>query len=706
VTSALTSEGQILGTLQYMSPEQLQGKEADAGSDLYAFGCVFYEMLTGKRAFDGNSAASVIAAIIEREPPSIGTVGPPALDRVVSRCLEKDPEKRWHSAHDLQVALELAMAPAGSAHRAKPYGWTVAGGLAILAAIAFWAPWHQNTAPESTVALHVNPPPGTHFMSAYGGSAISPDGRTIAFVAASAAGQGKLWVRPFDSLSARELSGTEGAENPFWSPDSRSIGYFAGGKLKRVESSGGASTILADAPSQRGGSWGEQGVIVFAPDFTSGLQTVLATGGAPAVLTRLDPVHDANHRWPQFLPGGRKILYLSVGTEARFSGIDMVDISQPQNRKRIIDATFSALYVRPRLHYPGYLLWLRQGSLAAQAFNPDSGQLAGDLMTIPEAQGIGFLSGNYSSGFAVSNNGTLLFDSAGDRYRLTWFGRDGKVIEAMPQLDRYAGVSISPDGARALLAIATAAGNRDLWIVDFARGIQTRLWPGNGATVGIWSPDGKRIVYYRPQGASIFERDTNVAGQQQTLVESTHAVYADDFSPGGELLYEQVEEDGLRALWLLPYPPSRAANRQAALYLKSPATLSNAQFSPDGRWVAYSSNAGGRPEIYIQSFPKGEIRRIQISNNGGDFPRWTRTGKELFYRAADGNLMAAAIRETARGVEPAAPALQGIRIPASGGRYFSYDISPDGQRILALAPDTSENTPLTILMNWQASLKP
>jgi Tol biopolymer transport system component/predicted Ser/Thr protein kinase len=586
VTQALTQQGQIVGSLNYMSPEQLQSKDADARSDIFSFGLVLHEMLTGKRAFEGASAASVIAAILEREPPSVAGVAPPALDGILSRCLAKHPEQRWQSARDLRAALDLTLAPQVRVpvSRTRTLPWIVAAVLAAIAAVALWALWCEPVAEERALQFRVNVPQGAEFVLAGGGSAISPDGRTIAFVGTSGR-LPKLWVQALASLTARELPGTDGAQYPFWSPDSRSIGFFANGKLKRIDPSGGPATILAVAVGARGGTWGEDGTIIFAPQTNGGLRKIPAAGGTPAACTQRDAAsHEVTHRWPQFLPGGRRFIYLTQDTDGRFR-IYLASLDRPQERKAVVETAGAALYAPPRLRHPGYLLWVRQGSAVAQVFDPESGRLSGDPLPVPGAERIAFVSLNYNAGFSVSNDGAILANNGSDQYRLSWLSRDGKVLSSLSQPGGFGGLRMSPDGAHAALSVINPAGGRDIWTLDFARGVQTRVASGGGALAALWSPDGRKIVYHRLFGTSILQRDASGAGPSETLLESSRPIYPDDFSPDGHtLLYEQDAEDGSRGFWLLPYPPAGAADRKPVFYMVTTAggASLNAQFSPDG----------------------------------------------------------------------------------------------------------------------------
>jgi Tol biopolymer transport system component len=504
-------------------------------------------------------------------------------------------------------------------------------------------------------------------------------------------------------MTAREIPGTDGAQFPFWSPDSRTIGFFAGGKLKRTDQSGGSVVSLADAPYPRGATWTERGIL-FGPTSTDGLQLIPANGGTPARVTKLDAAaHDTSHRWPQILPDGRHFLYLALGRGKR--EIRMASFDHPEGQKIGITVQGGAIYVRPRAHYAGYLLWLRQGVLTAQAFDYERVQLSGEPMAVPGEDMVGFVvSGNLYAGLSASNDGIILASHGSDRNRLTWLNREGKVLGTVLGLDHYAGVITSPEGNRAALSIDDTIGNRDLWVLDFARGVRTRLSVSSESYAPIWSADGRRIVYYSSFGGPIFERDASGAGPQRTLFDK--AAQADDVSPDGRyLLYEQAESDGSHSLNLLPLLPSGGAEGKSIPYLKIAGTTpALAHFSPDGKWVAYADAEAGTNEVYVQSFPSPGAR-VQVSDSGGTFPRWRKDCKELFYRATDGRLMVAAVRNQGGRLEFGTPSAL-FRIPEFlGPRFYPYDLSGDGQRILALMPDTGEGAPLTVLINWQAGLK-
>ncbi|HYW46383.1 MAG TPA: protein kinase [Bryobacteraceae bacterium] len=705
LTQALTQQGQILGTLQYMSPEQLHGEAADARSDLFSFGCLFYELLTGRRAFEGKSAASVIAAILERPAPSLADVAPAALDRVLGLCLAKDPEDRWQSARDLRQALELAamVFPAAPVKSRLQWIWPSAAGLLALGMAAFvWMTASSRQPAGESRALHiqVNPPAGAHFLGPTGGSAISPDGRAIAFVAVSA-GNSKLWVRSLDSLAASELPGTEGAQLPFWSPDSHSLAFFAGGKLRRMDLSGGPPVVIADAPTARGGTWSSQGSIVFASP-SSGLERVAASGGTPALLTSEEP-GGGELRWPQFLPDGRRFLYTVTNPRPDLSGVYLGSLDRPLEKTRLTGGSSAAAYSPPRGKHPGYLLWVRANTLMAQPLDPDHAQLFGEAVPVPGAEAVGSLGFATYPPFSVSGEGKVLVSTESDRYQLTWFSREGKVLSTLAQPGRYAALRISPEGSRAAVALVDSSGKRDLWQLEFARGVQSRITVSGGGFVAVWSPDGQRLAYHLMAIGAILVRNANGAGQEETVLQSKYAVYINDWSPDGRyLMYTETSPETQYDLWLLP----TTGDRTPVPFLKTPFNESHGQFSPDGKWIAYTSDESGQPEIFVQSRVAGEFKG-QISNGGGSFARWRRDGKELFYRALDGNLMATPVRATAHGLEFETPTAL-FRIAEPLGTFaYPYDVAPDGQRILALAPVGGGGgaPPLTLLVNWEAGLK-
>jgi len=704
VTQSITQQGQIVGTLHYMSPEQLQGKETDARSDIFSFGLVLYQMLTGKLAFDGSSAASVIAAILEREAPSVAQVAPPALDRVLQRCLAKDPEQRWQSARDLKLALELAVEPQGlaRARSARPLPWIIAAVLAVVAVVASWLVWRQPQVEERPLQLKMDPPPRAEFLlGSGGGNAISPDGRAVVFVAASS-GSPKLWVRLLDSTAARELPGTEGAQFPFWSPDSRSLGFFSNGKLERLDLAGGPAVALAAAPNGRGGAWNAQGTIIFAPSAASGLQQIAATGGATTALTNLDVRGENTHRWPMFLPDGRRFLFLARGDKPQINGIYVSSLDRPQEKTRLLETSIAAVYSLAHGKHPGYLYWVRQQTLLAQPFDTEHARLFGDA--VPVAQSIALTPGFGHAAVSVSNNGTILYGTGSDRYQVTWLNREGKVLSLVGAPDRYAALRLSPDGRRIATVLADSSGNPDIWVMESARGNPSRLTFGGSFGTPIWSPNGQSINYHRINFTVLFTKSANGTGEEKALFQSQSTVIMNDCSGDGRyIVYSQVTSEGRNELWLLP----TSGEPKPAPFLRTAFNESQGQVSPDSKWIAYTSDESGRNEVYVQSFPvTGE--RWLVSNSGGTLARWRHDGKELFYRALDGQLMLASVRNSTHGLEFSTPAALFRLSEPQGQVSYPYDVAPNGQRILALVPASvaGDTASLTVVVNWDSESKP
>jgi serine/threonine protein kinase len=707
VTRSITRDGQIVGTLNYMSPEQLQGKETDARTDIFSFGLVFHEMLTGKRAFEGASAASVIAAILEREAPSVGSVAPPSVDRVLRRCMAKDPEQRWQSARDLRSSLELAAEPQGPvrARKTSQLAWIIAAGSVIAAVVGFWSALQKPPVEEQSLQFRIVPPPGAELLlGAGGGSTISPDGRTVAFLATSG-GSPKLWLRPLNSLEARELAGTEGAQFPFWSPDSRSLCFFSNSKLQRLDLGGGPAVPLADAPTGRGGAWNSNGMIVFAPGPAAGLRRIAATGGPVTTVTTLDAVQGENsHRWPLFLPDGQRFLYLIRSDKPHVSGMYLGSLDKPHEKTQLMENWIAGAYSRAHGNHPAYLYSIRQQALLAQPWDIEHPQLLGNAVPVPGARLVSYVSAFGRASLSVSDNGTILFGAGSDHYQLTWFNREGKALNTVGQPDRYAALRISPDGKRIATVLADAVGVPDIWLLDFVRGIPSRLTFGQAFGTPIWSPDGQHISYHLLNNTKIFERDANGPGQENTLLQSQNPVYLNDWSPDGRyLVYSQISPEGRYDLWLLP----TTGDRKPIQFLRTAFDQLQGQFSPDSKWIAYTSSESGRQEIYVQGFPAGGARWL-VSSGGGTLARWRRDGKEIFYRALDGKLMVASVRNAPGGLEFGTPAALFRTSEPQGQFSYPYDVSSDGQRILALVPRevAGDSASLFVIVNWDTKSKP
>jgi serine/threonine protein kinase len=714
--AALTQEGTILGTFQYMAPEQLEGKDADARTDIFAFGTVLYEMATGQKAFSGKTQASLIAAIIERVPPPISTISPmtpPAFERVVRTCLAKDPEDRWQTAHDVMLELKWIAEAGSQAGLPAPIvarrrsrerlAWIVAG---ILAASTVALAVLELTRPRSAspiVRSSVLPPDKTAFSFVGGGAgpvAISPDGRQLAFVASESGTKKQLWVRSLDSLVARPLPATEGATYPFWSPDSRFVGFFADGKLKKIEVSGGPPLSICDAPNARGGSWSREGTILFEPSFRDPLHRVSASGGKPVSVTKFDASRrETTHRWPYFLPDGRHFLFFSgshsTGAESELDAI-FVGSLDGEKPKLLVNARSNAAYAA------GHLLFVRQKTLLAQPFDPESLKLSGEAFPIVE--NVQDDPGFFNAVFSVSEQGTLAYQEAGGTTglsELAWVDRSGKKIDVLGDPADYYEPRISPDGRRVAVAVGDPG---DIWVYDVARRVRTRLtFAGADDSAPVWSPDGTRVAFQSGRSGSgdLYAKVASGTGADELLASSKIFKVPNGWSPDGRYLAYIAFQGapGSKAdLWLLSLP-----DRKASPLLQTEFDEVAAAFSPDGRWLAYASNESGRFEIYVQPFP-GPGGKWQISTSGGVHPRWARGGKELFFVAPEGKIMSVEIR-TGTLVEAGTPqALFATSLKSAPGP--PYDVSSDGQRILLNRPIGEESLPpITLVQNWTAAVK-
>jgi len=723
VEQPLTQKGTILGTLQYMAPEQLEGKESDARADIFAFGAVLYEMLTGCKAFAGETQATVIGAILYGAPTPLSDLQPrtpPALDRVVNACLAKDPDERWHTAHDLKLQLqwiELGRpaegASAGGRNPRERALWAAATVLLLVATAAAWI-FLRRSAIEEPLRLTVAPPPGESlvFSTNQGGIAISPDGRTLAFVATSQ-GAPMVWLRRLDSLAAKPLAGTEGGYYPFWSPDGRFLGFFAGGKLKKIEIRGGLPQALADAPEGRGGTWNRDGVILFSPGFGP-VSSISAAGGAPVAVTSLDAGRqDARHTWPSFLPDGRHFLYLADGPHREDGGIFVgsLDGGGTQKPARLVAASSNAFYTPPQNGRAGYLLYAMDRTLTAQAFDAGRLQLDGDPISV--AEDAAYLPNIQLENFSLSQTGLLVYGPKRSLPQVTWVGRDGKPLGGLGAPGDFHFLSLSPDQTKVAVVAVDGAGHVALWMMDASRGTSSRLSVDlSRALAPRWSPDGKEIAFSHLQEPSekwnIFHQAVSGAKAAERLTKSENVQILDDWSgDGGFLVYSEQDPATRSDLWVLPL----SGERKPFAYLATPFNERHGRFAPAGaggapRWLAYTSDETGRDEIYVQSFPAAGTK-VRISANGGVQPRWRRDGKELFYLAADGAIMSAGINMTASAFQAETPVTLCTppRAPLPAIFASVFEVSADGRRFLILAPSTADAPGINVVVNWAAGLK-
>jgi serine/threonine protein kinase len=719
VAQGLTAQGSIVGTLLYMSPEQLNGLEAGPRSDIFSFGLVLYEMITGSRAFEGATPASVIAAILERPAPSIAEVAPPALDRVLKRCLEKDPENRWQTARDLRAALELATQPstpvAGRATVLPEPGlrrWLWPTLAVVAAASAFTlAVLHLREAPPSeTRAVQFQiAPPGKSSIDYF---KLSPDGQTLAFIA-----DGRLWVRPLDSLQAQPLAGTEGANEVFWSPDSQSIAFVAQGKLQRMPASGGTAQIICSVAQSHGGTWNRDGVIVLPLSLTSGLFQVSANGGVPVPLGQANAAAIPPQQiQPEFLPDGRHFLYWELRREHTGIYVGSLDGMPPlrlfpQNNSSDSNATYVPAAGAPA--QDGYLLFRRGETLMAQRFNPTRLSLSGDASPIAERIGGSALSAAFSS----AKNGTLVYASTGGAsavQQLGWWDRNGKQVASVGPPGIYQNFRLAPDEKRIAFA-SNRDGNTDIWVLDSVRGVTSRLtFDGGIDDPAMWSPDGSRLIWASSRTGSfdLYVKSANGAGPEQLLIKmGTPAGWPEDWSQDGRYLLYQIP--GMKTgqdLWVAARPSEGVSgDLTPSPYLQAAFDEKHGRFFPNGRWVAYTSNESGRDEVYVQSFPLSGAK-FQISANGGREPQWRKDGTELFYIAEDRALMAVPVKVAESAAEPFQVGSPKRLFPVPFVDTFiiglSYEVSRDGERFLMPAtPSGATAPPLAVVLNWQAQLK-
>jgi serine/threonine protein kinase/Tol biopolymer transport system component len=722
-----TTPGMVMGTVGYMSPEQVQGAPADPRSDIFAFGAILYEMLGGRRAFGGDTAIESMMAILKEDPaplPASGRNIPPALERLVDRCLEKKAASRFQTASDLafaletlsssQIAMESVPPPIAQTSRSRRWSPILVSvssiGAAALSVLAVWI-WTNRPASDSHVYRSTLIPPvqlggGTTARNRF---SLSPDGRTLAFTAVADATP-QLWVRSLDGLTAQPLPGTDGAVAPFWSPDSKSIAFVADGKLKKIDAAGGPVITLADSAATVPGSWNADNVILFMHSSTEPLFRVSGAGGAATPATTLDTKQgETFNGFPFFLPDGRHFLFtagrrLTVARLLQPDGavlyVGSLDSSQ---RTRVLEGVVNAKYAM------GFLLFMRGTTLMAQRFDPDRFVLSGDASPIGEQIQ---LDQTRSGAFSPSQTGALVYQTGSAGSRLTWFDRTGHELGSLGDPADYNDLFLSRDGSRATVSVADTPGAaRDDWIVDVKRGIRNRFtFDAADEHEAIWSPDSAEIIFNsnRKGPMDLFIKHSSGAGSEELLLADEFDKFPQSWSPDGRFIM-YIRQRGMeralsprgnsQELWVLPL----SGDRKPFPFAQTEANERFAQFSPDGRWVAYQSLEFGRGEVYVAPFP-GPGGKRQVSSGGGTSPRWRGDGKEIFFESPGRRVMAATV--AAHGDSFEVSQVQPLFTLRRGGTFWNWDVTPDGQRFLVNAVrEDIESAPMTLVVNWVAGLK-
>ena len=712
-----TTPGIVLGTVGYMAPEQARGKPAGHRADIFAFGAILYEMLSGRRAFQRDDAADTLMAILKEDPPDLPVDErhiPPALARIVDRCLEKNPSARFQSATDLAFALDALSATTASGEglhvaatplksQLRRWLW-MAASFAIGVALATIAMSYLR-APESTrqTRFAVTTP---ELLA--GGLAISPDGQHVAFSARTSPTTYAIYVRSMDAVEPKLLSGTDNGSGPFWSTDSQHLGFFADGKLKRIAIAGGPPQTIAAVPGVfAGATWNTDGVIVFGQD-RGPLKRVSASGGEPIDLTDLRD-REVTHEFPVFLPDQRHFLF---GT---------VSMGAPQDPPTIVvgsldskERTPVGLKAFPNLNYasPGYLVFHRDRTLFVQPFDPKRLSLSGEPRRVTDDLAMETLVGVVGS-FSVSTTGALVYHTAPAQNQLVWYDRAGRRLGSVGATGDYHGIALSPDNTRVAIHLHEQAAGGDIWVLDVDRGTFTRFTSERGHhLVPMWSPDGRVIAFASDRDGDgsygIYQKSSSGVGNEAVVFKPQGSAYPEDFAPDGQSMSigRNPNNGTVASVEVLPLTGER---KPQPFTNNTEWTQAISKFSPDGHWIAYFSNESRRAEIYVEQYP-GRTKKVQISTGGGEYPRWSRNGKELFYMTGDGTIMAVDVREDATTFHASAPRVlfkTAAALTDHYGAHYEYDVTSDGQRFLVNERLTAVNQtgPLTVVLNWTASLK-
>ena len=722
-----TQAGIILGTAAYMSPEQAKGKAVDRRADIWSFGVVLYEMLTGQRAFKGDDVTDTLASVLKDRPgfDALPASTPPRLRWILERCLERDPRARLRDIGEARV--QLAAIARGDADVGAPLAtstaapaWTGAWpwGVALALALALmlvWAPWRVTTPRPSPIRLSAELGADVSVaITSFPAMTLSPNGGVIAFVAQKPGGDIKqIYVRRLTELQARALPGTQGADYPFFSPDGQWIAFFSEGKLKKIAVTGGAATTLCDAPLARGGAWSVDGTIVFVPDRVGTLMRVSSAGGTPAAVMSLAP-GEVTQRWPQMLPGGRAVLFTGNSiANANFDDANLVVQALPTGERTIVQrGGYHGRYLES-----GHLVYVHHGTLFAAPF--DLSRLAITGLPVPVLEGVRSNAESGGAQYAVSANGTLVYlpgeSTSGGGVPMHWVDQNGKTATLRTTLANWINVMFAPDGRRLALQILEV-GQSDIWVYEWARDTLTRLTTDRATDEKpVWSPDGTRIAFAsgRANAASpnLFWQRADGTGEAQRLTESNNAQRPAAWHPSGKfLIFEEVNPTTNTDLMALPMGGDESSGWKPgtpAVFLNSPFQESEAAFSPDGRWLAYVSNEGGRSDVYVRPFP-GPGGKWRVSTEGGRAPVWSQTKRELFFGSITGQIMVAPYAATGDAFNAEKPRLWAERRYQGRGPNRMFDLHPDGTRVaLALveeAPGVKQDK-LTFLFNFFEELR-
>jgi serine/threonine protein kinase len=741
----LTKEGSTVGTAGYMSPEQVQGLDADHRSDIFSLGVLLYETLTGQLPFKAVHETALMYEIVNVDAIPMSAVNAeirPELDRILLECLEKEPSERYQSAAEVSKDLKRFKRESGRAKvsriapsqavqqqpitspligssgdvRRPNLGWILSSAILLLAcAVLAFLVVRKTTSERRTTQSSLLPPDAKWFVSKGAGHfALSPDGSMLAFVARDSGSANVLWIRPLDGLASRPLNSTEGAEYPFWSPDGRMLGFFAYGKLKKVEISGTPAQTICDGAWGRGGTWNQDGVIIFSPTPFAPLSRISASGGVPTTVTRLDTTTQENsHRWPLFLPDGKHFLFLGRSANSEADVIHLASLDTTGNARVILHASSNVAYSA------GHLLFMSGHSLIAQPFDATHLELAGDPS--PIADRVYYDPSFNRAIFSASVNGLLVYQQgvAGGARQLVWYDRSGKKLDAASRAGDPLDLRLSPDGRRVAIAqFDYQSRNYDIWIHEFSRDVPTRFtFDPSLHRLPTWSPDGRQILFAcnRKGHWNIYRKAASGAGTEEALLDSNANSIATDWSSDGKYIaFFTTGDKGTNAdSWILTLPSTKAVGKpEVRSFLRTEFNEGQgATFSPDGKWLAYQSDESGRHQVYVRPF-SGSGGKWQISTAGGTRPHWRRDGKEIFYLGEDWKLNAAEIRINGSALELGAvrPLFKVDAVTNVGGVSFldgsAYDVTPDGQRFLVniFLEDTSSH-PVTLVLNWDEALK-